>query len=78
MRTATLRLRHQNEKVEFRIIAFDHGGVSAWRVEDGRALARNIDFDENDRGSWEDAIRNAACVLAMWHPEMASELVIDL
>lgn len=76
MRTATLRLRAQNEQVEFRIIAFDHGGVSAWRVEDGRALARNIDFDVSDR-STEDAIRNAACVLAMWHPEMASELVID-
>jgi hypothetical protein len=76
MRNATLRLHRCTEVVEFRIIAFEQGGVSAWRVQHGRALGRNIDFQDSDAGS-ADAIRNAACVLALWHPEAAYELVIE-
>ena len=77
MRTATLRFHCRTEVVEFRIIAFEQGGVSAWRMHEGAASARNINFDASEQANPEVAIRNAACVLTMWHADAASELVID-
>lgn len=63
--------------VEFRIIAFDEGGVSAWPIADGRAIGRNIDFSTKETTHVEDAIRDAATVLTLWHTDMPPELMFD-
>ena len=78
MRSATLRFRSATDVVEFRIVAFDQGGVSAWRMVDGRATGRSIDFNDSDTPDEIHAIQKAADVLTTWHPGLALDLQIEL
>ena len=76
MRTATLRFRGATDVVEFFIVAFDHGSVSAWRLLNGRATGRNIDFTATETADELEAIRKAVDVLTTWHPGLPLELEV--
>jgi hypothetical protein len=77
MRTATLKLHGSMTVVEFRIVAFEQGGVSAWPIQDGHATGHNINFGGSEAANPDDAIRNAASALMRLHPDVQSELTID-
>jgi hypothetical protein len=77
MRTATLKLHGSTTVVEFRIVAFEEGGVSAWPIQDGHAAGHNINFRSSEVATPDDAIRKAASALMRLHPDVRSELTID-
>lgn len=73
MQSAILTIRGETADLEFRVVAFDDGSVSAWRVQDGHLIGKSIEY----AAVRQDPIKQAVQQLVCKYPHRRTELTFD-
>ena len=73
MQSATLTIRGDTTDLEYRVVAFDDGSVSAWQVQNGHPIGKSIDY----AAVGQDAIKQAVEMLLCKYPHRRTELTFD-